>query len=425
MKRIGALHGMRWLVLSLIFQTSYTAAVAAQETDDTAIELNPLDYVPLAVGNRWTYGHYYVNHLHGSGEFFDIPGYPPGSAPDSLILAEKIVTIEITHTEVIDGLEYFVFSGADYDWPPLPDLFWGGKKVRLSDEGFLVFRWNGQDIPVYDFGYLDNPHKYTGTLPSESGTAEIRFTRFYVQYRLSRVSFVFDYGEGLSRFLQGYGMGRFHIYVRGFHRSLPFQNVLAPISATISGEEIVYEQVRPFYAPHFESTGLGQVDQIRMHEGFDFSEGTNSESYNDFDLILGNPSELPPYDFFSRGVPHLYSEIGVANLGKMDFGLLISEGIPPDLRLDARTALPPREDHTYVIWSREGGVALLYIFDTEYRSVSIYQDPSILHVNSIKFDWVYYPDGLPAVGTSVQPISWGQLKYLTPGRRSTSQVYWE
>ena len=206
---------------------------------------------------------------------------------------------------------------------------------------------------------------------------------------------------------------------------MPFQNVLAPISATISGEEIVYEQVRPFYAPHFESTGLGQVDQIRMHEGFDFSEGTNSESYNDFDLILGNPSELPPYDFYTRGVPHLYSEIGVANLGKMDFGLLISEGIPPDLQLDARTALPPREDHTYVIWSREGGVALLYIFDTEYRSVSIYQDPSILHVNSIKFDWVYYPDGLPAVGTSVQPISWGQLKYLAPRRRSTSQVYWE
>jgi len=287
MKRIGSLNGMRWLVLSLIFQTSYTAAVAAQESDDTAIELNPLDYVPLAVGNRWTYGHYYVNHLHSTGELlnlnrwelFDIPGYPPGSAPDSLILAKKIVTIAITHTEVIDGLEYFVFSDADYAWPPLPDLFWGGKKVRLSDEGFLVFRWNGQDIPVYDFGSLGDPHKYTGTLPSGSGTAEIRFDRFYVQYRLSRVSFVFDhYGEGLSGFLQGYGMGRFHIYVRSFHRSLPFQNVLAPISATISGEEIVYEQVRPFYAPHFESTGLGQVDQIRMHEGFDFSEGTNSES---------------------------------------------------------------------------------------------------------------------------------------------------
>ena len=34
MKRIGALNGMGWLVLSLIFQTSYTAVVAAQEINE-------------------------------------------------------------------------------------------------------------------------------------------------------------------------------------------------------------------------------------------------------------------------------------------------------------------------------------------------------------------------------------------------------
>ena len=54
---------------------------------------------------------------------------------------------------MIDGFEYYVFSDADYAWPPLPELFWGGKKVRLSAEGFLVFRWDGQDVPVYDFKY--------------------------------------------------------------------------------------------------------------------------------------------------------------------------------------------------------------------------------------------------------------------------------
>ena len=34
MKRIGALHGMGWLVLSLIFQTTYIAAVVAQEINE-------------------------------------------------------------------------------------------------------------------------------------------------------------------------------------------------------------------------------------------------------------------------------------------------------------------------------------------------------------------------------------------------------
>ena len=413
MKRIGALNGMRWLVLSLIFLTGYTAAVAAQETDDTAIELNPLDYVPLEVGNRWTYEHSYYSGL-GSAE-------------------KKVLTVEITHTEVIDGLEYFVFSDADYAWPPVPDFFWGGKKVRLSDEGFLVFRWNGQDRSVYDFGRLDNPYEYIGTLPSEfhaaremgfsvEGTVEVYFTRFYAQFRLSRVIFVFSYHditdsfplEGGSWFLQGYGLGMAHNYRPDFWGTITYRNDLRPISATISGEEIVYEQVYALYEPYFESTGLGQVGQVRMDEGFDFSEGKNSESYNDFDLVLGDPSELSiSYAFLSSNTPHLYSKTGVANFGRIDFGRLISKGIPPYMRLDSRIALPLYEGHTYAVWSREGGIALLYVFDVEFQPRSHrVLPPAIKSVNSIKFDWVYYPDGWPDEGTSVQPISWGQLKYL-------------
>ena len=97
----------------------------------------------------------------------EIPGYPHGygnpTPPDSLTRVERILTIEITHTETIDGFEYFVFSNADYAWPPLPDFFWGGKTVRLWDDGFLVFRRNGQDLPLYDFSHPleDSHHKIT------------------------------------------------------------------------------------------------------------------------------------------------------------------------------------------------------------------------------------------------------------------------
>ena len=69
---------MRLLMLLLVFLAGYTATVAAQETDDAAIEINPLDYVPLAVGNRWTYEHVYQNYLDREEYPFDIPGYPPG-----------------------------------------------------------------------------------------------------------------------------------------------------------------------------------------------------------------------------------------------------------------------------------------------------------------------------------------------------------
>ena len=424
----------------LVFLAGYTVAGDAQgQGTDDAIEINPLDYVPLAVGNRWTYEHIYINYDYEIGEPFAIPGYPPGHPPDSLTFAEKIVTIEITHTEVIDGLEYFVFSDADYAWPPLPDFFWGGKKVRLSDEGFLVFRWNGQELPVYDFGG-DFHTTYTGTLPIGSGTTEADFYRSYAQYWRSRVHFglsmysLYDraeYHRAEIIFLQEYGVGQTYIenYSYPSACALPsFLNELMPISATISGEEIVYEQVYLSYQS-LASTGLGQIDQVQLEKGFDFSEGKHSESSNDFGLVRRG-SDFRAWgfrdrDFFDSGTPSaksacaptggyysvLSSETGMADLGKMDFGLLIAQGIPPDLQLDFGTEVTHREGHTYAVRSREGGIALLYLFDEEFYKKDYRSEFSIdASAKNIKFDWVYYPDGSPDADSAVQPISWGQLK---------------
>ncbi len=431
---------MRLLILLLVFLGGYTVAVAAQETEDVAIEINPLDYVPLEVGNRWTYEHVYINYDYEIGEPFAIPGYPPGHPPDSLLFAEKIVTIEITHTEVIDGLEYFVFSDADYAWPPLPDFFWGGKKVRLSDEGFLVFRWDGQELPVYNFG--GDFHTYTGTLPIGSDTTEADFYRFYAQYRRSRVHFglsmysLYDRAEDHTAeiiFLQEYGVGQTYIE----HYSYPsacvlpsFLNELMPLSATISGKEIVYAQVYLSYQS-LASTGLGQVGQVQLEEGVDFSKGKHSESSNDFGLVRRG-SDFRAWgfrdrDFFDSGTPSaksacaptggyysvLSSETGMADLGKIDFDLLIAQGIPSDLQLDVGTEVTHWEGHTYAIRSREGGVALLYLFDVEFPKKDYRSEFRIdASAENIKFDWVYYPDGLIDGDTSVQPTSWGHLKQL-------------
>ena len=53
---------MRLLMLLLVFQVGYTGTVVRSGNRD-AIELNPLDFVPLAVGNRWMYKHVYIK-LH-------------------------------------------------------------------------------------------------------------------------------------------------------------------------------------------------------------------------------------------------------------------------------------------------------------------------------------------------------------------------
>ena len=69
MERIGALSGMRLMVILLIFMAGYIDAGAAQEIDESdtfRLELNPHDYVPLAVGNRWTYEHEYTSDTLGT-----------------------------------------------------------------------------------------------------------------------------------------------------------------------------------------------------------------------------------------------------------------------------------------------------------------------------------------------------------------------
>ncbi len=418
---------MRLLILWLVFLVGYTAVGDAQETDDVAIEINPLDYVALAVGNRWTYEHVYQNYLYKGEYLFDIPGYPPGDPPDSLTSVVKTVTIEITHTEVIDGLEYFVFSGPDYDWPPFPDFFWGGKKVRLSNDGFLVFRGHGQDIPVYDFAHphIGYSYEYMGTFPREAGTEEVRFERIYAQYWRSRVHFELGnigHNAGII-FLQEYGIGQAYIESYGLCGYRPFFNELTPISATIAGEEIVYERVYPSYNS-FKSTGLGQVSWVLMEKGFDFSEGKHSESSNDFELVWHHWSF---FDFFapsgkvacqgplSGRWASLSSETGIADLGKIDFGLLISKGISPDLQLDFGTEVNLSKGHTYAVRSHEGGIAFLYLLNvepnrTDFKTGGISFGGSYPYVENIEFDWIYYPDGLPDANTAVQSTSWGQLK---------------
>ena len=128
----------------------------------TLPETAQASFVPLEVGNQWTYGHTFVYRpSYYSDEFRVLYGIPKHENPgNDRIRLDREFTIEITHTEWIEGFEYFVFSRADYDWPPVPAIFWAGQKVRLSDEDVLLFRWNGQDIPLYDLN-PQHPNAYS------------------------------------------------------------------------------------------------------------------------------------------------------------------------------------------------------------------------------------------------------------------------
>ena len=434
------LHLLLVLALcGLLVQTGY-----AEDDAPGDIELNPSEYVPLAVGNSWTYEHYHWNNTYlqqGSwGDpalaerlkpFVDVEilGYPHGEGnalpPDSLLVpVNRILTIEITHTERIDGREYFVFSDADYDWPPLPDFFWAGKKVRLSDEGVLVFRWNGQEVPIYDFGELQNG--YAVTLPGEEVYSVDRRVVFYEAPKTSNQhSLIHFHSDRLvnsyCHFIRGYGMGLFVIDFFGISDFLPlYENALTGISANIYGEEIWYDQLDPYAIPpdpEPPAVVWGQLAKLNRRSGFDFSAGTETDYYSeDADVVS---DEFPPSGFHSDSDTILlcsHSCIGlppakIVDLGRVDFGRLVSEGGGADLQLVQAQAQihDPQAGHTYAIWTREGGIALMHVLKVVRprgrRSYALF--------DYIFFDWVYYPPAaLSPDGTAVQPTSWGALKRI-------------
>ena len=98
----------------------------------TAQEKNVEDFLPLAVGNSWTYLHLHTDYRQNADGTYV---YPTGNSP------AVEFTISILRTEVIDGETYYVFSEAPNNLPTdLPKYFIAGKKLR----------WDGNNLTEHD-----------------------------------------------------------------------------------------------------------------------------------------------------------------------------------------------------------------------------------------------------------------------------------
>ena len=112
-----------------------------------AQEKNVEDYLPLAVGNSWTYLHWFIDDRRNSdGSFVTIPQ-----------TGETEITISILRTEVIDGDTYYVFSEAPNELAvEIPDHFIASKKLRwegtqlMEHDGVSSFSIYHFDIPTTD-----------------------------------------------------------------------------------------------------------------------------------------------------------------------------------------------------------------------------------------------------------------------------------
>ena len=135
------------------------------------------DYLPMVVGNSWTYYHRYFDFRlreDGSGPL------NPWNYPDHEA-ARGAFTITILRTEVIDGNTYHVFSDMPSGgWPPAPPYFLAGKKLRWDGSNLLehdgtseisIFRFENPPTEDFDRYTYSIPQTRHGDTSVEAGSA--------------------------------------------------------------------------------------------------------------------------------------------------------------------------------------------------------------------------------------------------------------
>ena len=249
----------------------------------TATDYQASDYLPLAVGNSWTYSHNYFDHDGDVGvEYY--PAYwgqwPASHEP----FRYPEFTISVLNTEVIDGKTYYVISDMPINWPLAPPHFIAGKKLRWegtrlmerTDDGEqAIFRFDGttadytqtdayvgsylisrfmiylgssvvEESNVYKTRYLIPTTEGDNRVVVEAGLKPVPWYAFefhgnHVEVR--RCDFIAGYGP--SGFATGYGMS--------------FSNLLDPVRAVIGGTPV--EFVDTLIPTGISPSSWGQIKQ--------------------------------------------------------------------------------------------------------------------------------------------------------------------
>ena len=231
-----------------------------------ATDYQAADYLPLAVGNSWTYSH----HVEG------IPSHYKSDSrwDDSLWSAYNSqeaprFTITVLNTEVIAGKTYYVLSDMPANWPPAPPLFIAGKKLRwegthlmqrTSDGEQAIFRFDGTNETGYE-------------ITTNEGNIRVAVRENFFS-SVPRYDFDSPSLEGGSTFLAGYGIelcGRL-IYSTDV---VEFRNEVYVIGAVLGGRQVKPSDARRGRIPTASSSSSwAQIKQSLFSHTL---EGRNSQ----------------------------------------------------------------------------------------------------------------------------------------------------
>ena len=219
-----------------------------------AAEYVASDYLPLAVGNSWTYQHAYTSP---DIDYTEWPTYLD-QAPET-----PQFTIAVERTEELDGKTYFVISDMPALWPPAPPHFIAGKKLRWEGTHLMEHTGGGEQA-LYRF---DGPDETGYTVSTEEGNDQVT-VKVYSE-PVPRYFFEFHsatYGDARqgSGFRAGYGYEKGARRVHGEDHPI-FINELKSLRAVLGGTTVVYEDA---LIPTSASTSTwGEVKQSLFSQG--------------------------------------------------------------------------------------------------------------------------------------------------------------
>ena len=218
-----------------------------------ATDYQASDYLPLAVGNSWTYEHFYFDkeepYYPGVGYYPQWPTYR-AQWPE-----EPQFTITVERTEVIDGKTYYVISDMPAGWPPAPPHFIAGKKLRwegthlmerTADGEQAIYRFDGANETGYEIPTDERSNRVTVRFQSES--VPTHWFRFHGNFS----------GRRTLGFLAGYGLigGGWSIFAEDHPQ---FCNDVISLYAVLGGRTVQYEDA--LIPTGISSSSWGQVKQ--------------------------------------------------------------------------------------------------------------------------------------------------------------------
>ena len=211
-----------------------------------ATDYQAADYLPLAVGNSWTYEHIYLDE---DPEMIQWPAYTD-QFPE-----EPQFTITVERTEVIDGKTYYVLSDMPTNWPPAPPHFIAGKKLRWEGTHLMERTADGEEA-IYRF---DGANEAGYVISTDEGANQ--FAVKVIFEPVPRYAFDFrgfEEGGGGIRFVAGYGIQWCLRAIFGTDHPL-FTNDVKALRAVIGGRSVKFSDA--LTPTSTSASSWGQVKQ--------------------------------------------------------------------------------------------------------------------------------------------------------------------